>query len=93
MKRFFPLSKLLKKRAEISGFKQGDTESLYDAWERFKLLLKRCPQHGFDILDQMQIFTHGMNVQTRMLLDASARGSIREKTYLEVQTLIEIMLE
>ena len=25
LKRFFPLSKLLKKRAEISGFKQGDT--------------------------------------------------------------------
>jgi len=39
LKRFFPLSKLLKKRAEISGFKQGDTESLYDAWERFRLLL------------------------------------------------------
>jgi len=31
LKRFFPLSKLLKKRAEISGFKQGDTKSLYDA--------------------------------------------------------------
>jgi len=24
---------------------QGDNESLYDAWERFKLLLKRCPTH------------------------------------------------
>jgi len=41
----------------------------------------------------MQIFTHGMNVQTRMLLDASAWGSIREKTDLEVQTLIEIMAQ
>jgi hypothetical protein len=93
LKRFFPLSKLLKKRAEISGFKQGDTESLYDAWERFRLLLKRCPPHGFDLLEQMQIFTNGMNVQTRMLLDASAGGSIREKTDLEVQTLIEIMAQ
>jgi len=93
LKRFFPLSKLLKKRAEISGFKHCDTKSLYDACERFRLLLKRCPPHGFDILDQMQIFTHGMNVQTRMLLDASAGGSIREKTDLEVQTLIEIMAQ
>jgi hypothetical protein len=55
--------------------------------------LKRCPPHGFDILEQMQIFTHGMNVQTRMLLDASGGGSIREKTDLEVQTLIEIMAQ
>jgi len=45
----------------------------------FRLLLKRCPPHGFDILEQMQIFTHGMHVQTRMLLDASVGGSIREK--------------
>jgi hypothetical protein len=27
----FPLSKLLEKRAEISSFEQGDTESLYDS--------------------------------------------------------------
>jgi len=31
LKRFFPISKLLEKRAEISSFEQGDTESLYDA--------------------------------------------------------------
>jgi hypothetical protein len=41
----------------------------------------------------MQIFKHRMNVQTRKLLDASAGGSIREKTDLEVQTLIEIMAQ
>jgi len=42
-------------------------------------------------MDHMQIFTNGMNVQTRMLLDASVGGNIRVKTYLEVQNLIEIM--
>jgi len=41
----------------------------------------------------MEIFTHGMNVQTRMLLDASTGGSIRVKTDLEVQNLIEIMAQ
>ena len=41
----------------------------------------------------MQIFTHGMHVQTRMLLDASYGGSIRVKTDLEVQNLIEIMAQ
>ena len=41
----------------------------------------------------MQIFTHRMNVQIRVLLDASIEGSIRVKTDLEVQTLIEIMAQ
>ena len=41
----------------------------------------------------MQIFTNGMNVETRMLLDASAGGSIKVKTDLEVQNLIEIMAQ
>jgi len=41
----------------------------------------------------MQIFTNGMNVQSRMLLDASAGGSIRVKADLKVQNLIEIMAQ
>jgi len=57
------------------------------------LLLKRFPPHGFDKLDQMQIFTLGLNVQTRMLLDASAGGSLKVKTDHEVQALIENMAQ
>jgi len=41
----------------------------------------------------MQIFRNRMNVETRMLLDASVGGSIRVKTGLEVQNLIEIMAQ
>lgn len=35
------MSKYWEKRHELTNFMQGDGESLYDAWERFKLLLKR----------------------------------------------------
>jgi len=44
-------------------------------------------------MGQMKIFTHGMNVQTRMLLDASSGGSIRVKIDFGVQNLIEIMAQ
>ena len=27
----------------------GEDESLYNSWERFKRLLKRCPMHGIDL--------------------------------------------
>ena len=30
-------------RAEITQFRQGDQEILYDAWDRCKELLRKCP--------------------------------------------------
>ena len=48
MERFFPLALTFERRREIIAFKQGEEESLYNAWERYKKLLKRCPMHGTD---------------------------------------------
>jgi len=44
--RFFPPSKTAKLRDQIIRFNQKDGESLYDAWERFKEMLRLCPHHG-----------------------------------------------
>ena len=44
--RFFPPSLTSERRREIIVFQQGEDESLYVAWERFKRLLKRRPMHG-----------------------------------------------
>ncbi|KAI4313303.1 hypothetical protein L6164_026294 [Bauhinia variegata] len=38
--KYFPPSKTTKLRTEIVNFTQFDRESLYDAWERFKELLR-----------------------------------------------------
>ena len=46
--RFFPPALTSERRGEIIVFKQGEDESLYNAWERYKKLLKRCPMHGID---------------------------------------------
>ncbi|KAK2359227.1 hypothetical protein QL285_084620 [Trifolium repens] len=91
--RFFPIHKFLEKRSEICNFTQGETESLYDAWERFKLCLKKCPDHGIDELSQMQHFTNGLNAQTRMLLDASAGGSLQRKYVTEAKDIIDDMAQ
>ncbi|XP_045831666.1 uncharacterized protein LOC123923068 [Trifolium pratense] len=89
--RYFPIHKFLERRAEISNFEQGDNEMLYDAWERFKVCLKRCPNHGFDSHNQMQMFTQGLRPQTRMILDASAGGSLKNRDEGEVRELVESM--
>ncbi|MCI27740.1 hypothetical protein A2U01_0048940, partial [Trifolium medium] len=70
--RYFPIHNFLERRADVTNFEQDDVESLYDAWDMFKLCLKRCPNHGIDDLAQMQHFTQGLRAQTHMLLDASA---------------------
>ncbi|PNX89570.1 hypothetical protein L195_g045690, partial [Trifolium pratense] len=91
--RYFPIHKFLERRAEISNFEQGDNETLYDAWERFKVCLKRCPNHGFDSHSQMQMFTQGLRPQTRMILDASAGGSLKNRDEGEVRELVESMTQ
>ena len=48
MGRFFPHTLTSKKRGEIIIFKQGEDESIYNAWEMYKKMLKRCPMHGID---------------------------------------------
>ena len=55
MERFFPSALTSERRREIIAFKQGEEESLYNAWERYKKLLKRCLMHGIDQITQMDI--------------------------------------
>lgn len=43
--KYFPPFQNAKMRNEITSFRQGDEESLFEAWERFKELLRQCPQH------------------------------------------------
>ena len=71
MSRFFLPALTVQKRGEIIVFKQGGEESLYNAWERFKRLLKICPMHGIDLPTQMDTFYHAMNYTSKGKIDAS----------------------
>jgi len=46
----FPLSKNTEAKAAITTFMQGVDESLSEVWERLKVLLRKCPNHGLYIL-------------------------------------------
>lgn len=69
---FFPTTKYMRKRREISSFQQEDGENTYEVWETYKLLLKGCRRHNFSEMEVTLIFTNGLKTQTRMFLDASA---------------------
>ena len=46
LSRFFPHDLTFKIRYYIIAFKKKEDESLYNACERYKQLLRRCPMHG-----------------------------------------------
>ncbi|KAG8496897.1 hypothetical protein CXB51_008079 [Gossypium anomalum] len=66
-----------------------DLEKLYDAWERFNDLLRRCPHHGLPLWLQVQTFYNGVNPSTRQMIDAAASGTINNKTPEEASEFIE----
>ena len=80
MSRFFPPALTTEGRGEIIVFKQGEDESLYTAWERFKRLLKRCPMHGIDLTTHMDIFYHAMNYTSKGIIDASCCGGFKRRS-------------
>jgi hypothetical protein len=45
LQRFFTNTLFQKRKSEILSFKQHETGSLREAYERFKLLMRRCPNH------------------------------------------------
>ncbi|KAL0409370.1 UNVERIFIED_CONTAM: hypothetical protein Sradi_1871400 [Sesamum radiatum] len=53
--KYFPPAKTAKMLNDITSFVQLDRESLYDAWERFKGMLRRCPHHELPVWLQVCI--------------------------------------
>ncbi|GKA52345.1 hypothetical protein Tco_0745541 [Tanacetum coccineum] len=47
---------------EINNFQQEPDETLYQAWERFKELLMKCPQHYLTEIQEVILFYNGLDV-------------------------------
>ena len=42
-------------------------QSLYEAWDHFKKLLRRCPHHDIEIWEQIHIFYNSIYFVTRVM--------------------------
>ncbi|KAK8554295.1 hypothetical protein V6N12_031260 [Hibiscus sabdariffa] len=67
-------------RNQITSFRQEDDEAMHEAWERYRDLFRRCPMHGLPEWTQVSIFYNSVNTRTRMMLDASANGTLLDKS-------------
>jgi len=89
--KFFPPSKTASLRNQITSFTQREDESLYEAWEQFKDLLRLCPHHGLQKWMVVQTFYNGVTQLVRSMIDAAAGGTLMSKTEEEAYNLIEEM--
>jgi len=86
--KYFLLVLNVRKRNDITFFKQTNEETLFEAWERLKELLIRCPHCGILVYIQMETFYNGLLSTTRLMLDASSGGALLSKSYQECYDLL-----
>ncbi|GJV30207.1 hypothetical protein Tco_1386655, partial [Tanacetum coccineum] len=70
---------------------QEPDETLYQAWERFKELLMKCPQHYLTEMQEVILFYNGLDILTRQILDS--RGFVPTKTVADAKKAIQKMAE
>nr|GEX86610.1 reverse transcriptase domain-containing protein [Tanacetum cinerariifolium] len=91
LSKYFPPSMVTKLRNEITKFEQKPHESLFEAWERYKLSIDWRPNHNMLLGTQIDTFYNGLNLSHRDTIDAVARGTFMQKTPEECYELIENM--
>ncbi|GJS55269.1 reverse transcriptase domain-containing protein [Tanacetum coccineum] len=91
LSKYFPPSMVTKLRNEITKFEQKPHESLFEAWERYKLSIDRCPNHNMLLVTQIDTFYNGLTLSHRDTINAAAGGTFMQKTPEECYELIENM--
>jgi hypothetical protein len=89
--KYFPPSMVTKLRNDISNFRQLPDESLFEAWERYKLSIDRCPNHNMLLVTQIDTFYNGLTLRHRDILNAAAGGTFMKRRPEECFDLIENM--
>ncbi|XP_028792057.1 uncharacterized protein LOC114747879 [Neltuma alba] len=77
--RFFPHNKIVDARAKLMNFSQQFDEHLYEAWERFKLLVRQSPGHNQEKWVLLQIFSSRLTPESKSELNAVTNGGITKQ--------------
>nr|GEW68902.1 reverse transcriptase domain-containing protein [Tanacetum cinerariifolium] len=91
IEKYFPPSMVKKLRNEITNFHQRPDESLFEACERYKLSIDRCPNHNMLPVTQIYTFYNGLTLRHRDTINAAADGIFMKRHPEECYDLIENM--
>nr|GFA01441.1 reverse transcriptase domain-containing protein [Tanacetum cinerariifolium] len=89
--KYFPPSMVTKLRNEITNFRQRPDESLFKAWERYKLSIDRCLNHNMLLVTQIDTFYNELTLRHRDTIKAAAGGTFMKRRPEECYDLIENM--
>ncbi|GKD22645.1 reverse transcriptase domain-containing protein, partial [Tanacetum coccineum] len=91
LSKYFPPSMVMKLRNDISNFRQLPDELLFEAWERYKLLIDQCPNHNMLPATQIDTFYNGLTLRHRDTINAAVGGTFMKRRPEECYDLIENM--
>ncbi|GJX91157.1 reverse transcriptase domain-containing protein [Tanacetum coccineum] len=89
LNKYCPPDRTAKKMEEINNFQKEPDKTLFEAWEHFKKLLIKCPQHYLTEMQEVVLFYNGLEVPTRQILDS--KGGIPTKTDADAKVAIQEM--
>nr|GFA85402.1 reverse transcriptase domain-containing protein [Tanacetum cinerariifolium] len=88
---YFLPSMVTKLRNEITNFRQRPDESLFEAWERYKLSIYRCTNHNMLPITQIDTLYNGLTLRHRDTINAAADGTFMKRRPEECYDLNENM--
>jgi hypothetical protein len=93
MKEYYSSGKTQSLHNKIATFAQYPMETISEAFERFNEYTRAVPHHKFPKEDLVQKFYQGLTMASRMVVDASAGGSIIELTLTKAFTLFKKVVD
>nr|GEV06934.1 hypothetical protein [Tanacetum cinerariifolium] len=87
--KYFPPSMVTELRNKITNFCQCLDESLFEAWERYKLSIDRCPNHNMLPITQIDTFYDELTLRHRSTINATAGGTFMKRHPEECYDLIK----
>nr|GEV19063.1 reverse transcriptase domain-containing protein [Tanacetum cinerariifolium] len=91
LEKYFPPSMVTKLRNEITNFCQRPDESLFEAWECYKLSIDHCLNHNMLPVTQIDTFFNGLTLRHHDTINAAAGETFMNRRLEECYDLIENM--
>ncbi|XP_019239696.1 PREDICTED: uncharacterized protein LOC109219679 [Nicotiana attenuata] len=91
--KYFSSAKTGKFRREIHNFCQNETETVFEAWGRFKEIVQKCQHSGIELWMQLQDFWDGLTPASQRTLSNEAGGPLIKKTPEETITILDELSE
>nr|GEW74677.1 reverse transcriptase domain-containing protein [Tanacetum cinerariifolium] len=91
LEKYFPPSMVTKLRNAIMNFHQELNESLFKAWEHYKLSIDQCPNHNMLPITQIDTFYNGLTLRHRDTINDAAGGTFMKRRPEKCYDLIKNM--